>query len=192
MLGVVGGHVIGLLVPQSWTDAVGISEHVYHVVAVAGGLVAGMMALVGMAILIYRRRTVGPVFTATTRNDKLMYAVLALAIILGLAATTVENIVGGGYDYRETVSPWFRSVITTRESTLVSGGRRSICGLPRSCASVGHALTLASTCTTCSTPTTPTASTRPTVTSPTTRRGRLVGVHPPASSTPGSCESISP
>ena len=27
MLGVVGGHVIGLLVPQSWTDAVGISEH---------------------------------------------------------------------------------------------------------------------------------------------------------------------
>ena len=38
MLGVVGGHVIGLLVPQSWTDAVGISEHAYHVVAVAGGL----------------------------------------------------------------------------------------------------------------------------------------------------------
>ena len=26
MLGVVGGHVIGLLVPQSWTDAVGISR----------------------------------------------------------------------------------------------------------------------------------------------------------------------
>jgi nitrate reductase molybdenum cofactor assembly chaperone len=34
MLGVVGGHIIGLLVPQSWTDAVGISEHTYHVVAV--------------------------------------------------------------------------------------------------------------------------------------------------------------
>ena len=47
MLGVVGGHVIGLLVPQSWTDAVGISEHTYHVVAVAGGLLAGVMALVG-------------------------------------------------------------------------------------------------------------------------------------------------
>ena len=47
MLGVVGGHVIGLLVPESWTDAVGISEHAYHVVAVAGGLLAGVMALVG-------------------------------------------------------------------------------------------------------------------------------------------------
>ena len=42
MLGVVGGHVIGLLIPQSWTDAVGISEHAYHVVAVAGGLLAGV------------------------------------------------------------------------------------------------------------------------------------------------------
>ena len=34
MLGVVGGHVIGLLIPQSWTDAVGISYTAYHVVAV--------------------------------------------------------------------------------------------------------------------------------------------------------------
>ena len=51
MLGVVGGHVIGLLMPESWTDAVGISEHTYHVVAVAGGLLAGVMTVVGLAIL---------------------------------------------------------------------------------------------------------------------------------------------
>ena len=55
----------------------GISEHTYHVVAVAGGLLAGVMApWSGMAILIYRRRTVGPVFSATTRMDKVMYAFL--------------------------------------------------------------------------------------------------------------------
>jgi nitrate reductase gamma subunit len=77
MLGVVGGHIIGLLVPQSWTDAVGISHEAYHVVAVTGGLLAGIMAVVGMVILIYRRRTVGPVFSATTVMDKVMYAFLA-------------------------------------------------------------------------------------------------------------------
>ena len=43
MLGVVGGHVIGLLVPESWTDAVGVSTETYHVVAVGGGLLAGVM-----------------------------------------------------------------------------------------------------------------------------------------------------
>ena len=45
----------------SWTDALGISETTYHIAAVGGGLTAGVMTLVGLAILIYRRRTVGPV-----------------------------------------------------------------------------------------------------------------------------------
>ena len=104
------GHVGGLLIPDRWTEAVGVTEHAYHVVAVVLGTVAGFCTLAGLAILIYRRRTVGPVFAATTRNDKMMYAVLALTILLGLAATVAANIAGGGYDYRETVSPWFRSV----------------------------------------------------------------------------------
>ena len=71
-----GGHVIGLGIPESWTEAVGISEAVYHVVAVGIGAIAGVCTLAGLAILIYRRRTVGPVFSATTRNDKFMYVLL--------------------------------------------------------------------------------------------------------------------
>ena len=59
------GHVGGVLIPKSWTEAVGISETVYHVLAVGLGVVAGAMTLVGAAILVYRRRTVGPVFSAT-------------------------------------------------------------------------------------------------------------------------------
>ena len=66
--------------------------------------------VVGLAILILRRRLVGPVFTATTRNDKTMYVVLAGTIVLGLLATVRANLLGDGYDYRETVSPWFRSL----------------------------------------------------------------------------------
>ncbi|MEV4566113.1 respiratory nitrate reductase subunit gamma [Nonomuraea sp. NPDC049419] len=104
------GHVGGLVIPKSWTEAVGISEGLYHLLAVVVGAIAGVATVGGLAILIYRRRTVGPVFTATTRNDKLMYAVLALTIALGLAATVLANITGGGYDYRTTVSPWFRSI----------------------------------------------------------------------------------
>jgi nitrate reductase gamma subunit len=113
MLGVVGGHVIGLLIPESWTDTVGISTETYHVVAVAGGLIAGLMALAGMAILIYRRRTVGPVFSATTVMDKVMYAFLGAAIVLGMWNTIAGSIlsVGGHYDYREGVSVWYRSFL---------------------------------------------------------------------------------
>ncbi len=109
LLFVLMGHVMGLGVPSSWTEAVGVSEGMYHVAAVGIGSVAGVCTVVGMAILIYRRRTVGPVFSATTRMDKAMYAVLGTVIVLGLANTVVANAVGD-YDYREGVSVWFRGI----------------------------------------------------------------------------------
>ncbi|GAC56422.1 nitrate reductase gamma subunit [Gordonia hirsuta DSM 44140 = NBRC 16056] len=109
---VIVGHVIGLIIPESWTNAVGISEDMYHWVAAVGGLIAAIATIVGVAILVYRRRTVGPVFAATTRNDKLMYAVLMSAILAGTYITIVGMIDphGAGVNYRETVSPWFRSI----------------------------------------------------------------------------------
>ncbi|MFJ3718508.1 respiratory nitrate reductase subunit gamma [Streptomyces sp. NPDC090057] len=122
VLVVLVGHVIGLLLPESWTAAAGVSETTYHVTAVTLGTVAGVCTLGGLAILIYRRRTVGPVFSATTRNDKAMYVSLTATIALGLAATVDANIAGGGYNYRETVSPWFRSVFAVQpDPHLMSG-----------------------------------------------------------------------
>ncbi|XVU21486.1 respiratory nitrate reductase subunit gamma [Actinoplanes sp. CA-054009] len=104
------GHVGGLLIPESWTDAVGISEAAYHFVAVALGTVAGFCTLAGAAILIYRRRTTGPVFSATTVNDKVMYVLLIGTIGLGLGTTVLGNLTSEPHDYRLTVSPWFRSI----------------------------------------------------------------------------------
>src|SRR5680860_1254612 len=109
IIGVFFGHVVGLGVPSSWTEAVGVSESAYHFMAVSLGAVAGAATVIGMAILIYRRRTVGPVFSATTRMDKTMYFFLATVIVLGLVNTVLANIVGD-YDYREGVSVWFRGI----------------------------------------------------------------------------------
>lgn len=111
-----GGHVIGLMIPESWTSALGIDEHVYHLVAVAMGSVAAVMVVTGLAILIYRRRTVGRVFQVTTRMDKLMYLVLGSVVLFGAYNTLAVNLLDlpglypDGYNYRETVSVWFRSV----------------------------------------------------------------------------------
>lgn len=114
LLFVIVGHVVGLLIPESWTRAVGISDPLYHVTALSLGLVAGVCTLAGIVLLIWRRRTKGPVFSATTKNDKLMYAVLVLALATGLGMTAYfagTEVVGGQtQDYRHTVSPWFRSI----------------------------------------------------------------------------------
>lgn len=102
------GHVMGLGVPESWTAAVGVSEGMYHLMAISIGAIAGFSTIVGMIILIYRRRTIGPVFSATTKMDKFMYAVLATVIVLGLANTAGQVL--AEYNYRTGVSVWFRGI----------------------------------------------------------------------------------
>lgn len=112
ILAVFLGHVMGLGIPKDWTRAVGVSDELYHFMAITIGAVAGFCTVVGMILLIYRRRTVGPVFSATTRMDKFMYLVLAVVIVLGLWNTVAGSILnlGGHYDYREGVSVWFRGI----------------------------------------------------------------------------------
>ncbi|BDZ42390.1 hypothetical protein GCM10025865_16890 [Paraoerskovia sediminicola] len=112
LLMVIVGHLVGLVIPKSWTEAVGVSETAYHFVATWMGSLGAVAVVVGLLILIYRRRTTGPVFLATTRMDKTMYVFLAASILVGAWATIQTQIIasGHGYDYRETISPWFRSL----------------------------------------------------------------------------------
>lgn len=110
LLFVIVGHLAGLVIPQSVMDFF-VSDHTYHVMALAIGGIAGICTLAGIAILIYRRRTTGPVFMATTNNDKTMYVVLVAAIVLGLVATVISAAQGDdAVNYRATVAPWFRSL----------------------------------------------------------------------------------
>lgn len=113
------GHIGGLLVPENWTQAVGITESQYHAVAFGMGTVAGVATVAGAAILIYRRRTVGAVFSATTRNDKAMYVLLLTTLLLGLGTTLIGNVTGHPHDYRLTVAPWFRSVFYLHPDTAL-------------------------------------------------------------------------
>ncbi len=108
ILAVFLGHVMGLGIPQSWTDAVGISEGIYHFMAITVGIVAGVFTIVGLIGLLYRRRFTKAVLGATTKMDKLMYLMLAAVILTGLVNTGTG--VGGSYNYREGVSVWFRSI----------------------------------------------------------------------------------
>ncbi|MEU5774782.1 respiratory nitrate reductase subunit gamma [Streptomyces venezuelae] len=121
MVFVVLGHVVGLLVPDSWTDAVGVSDHTYHLVAVSTGAVAGVAAAVGIGILVYRRFTVPAVRRATLRSDHLMYTVLLGAMLLGLVATVLNSSGAVDYNYREGISVWFRSLFTLQPDHHLMG-----------------------------------------------------------------------
>ncbi|WP_459549170.1 respiratory nitrate reductase subunit gamma [Nocardia sp. X0981] len=111
------GHIVGLLVPEGWTEAAGINDSVYRGFSVALGVAAGSATLGGAVILLYRRRTIGPVFSATTRNDKIMYVLLIGTLALGFGTTVISNAGHRPHNYRETVSPWLRSILSFRPDT---------------------------------------------------------------------------
>ncbi|MEU6232607.1 respiratory nitrate reductase subunit gamma [Kitasatospora sp. NPDC047058] len=117
ILFVLAGHLMGLFVPAAWTDAVGLDEHAYHLLSLFAGCAAGFLAVAGILLLVYRRRTNAAVFRATTRNDKLMYVVLLAAIVLGLVAKLMHSSLSAGYDYRATIAPWARSLFTLQPKT---------------------------------------------------------------------------
>ena len=85
---VMGGHVVGLLVPKDVTEMLGVSEHMYHLGATYLGSFAAIMTIVGLAGLIYRRVVVKSVRLATTRNDLVMYCFLIVPVLLGRAPSS--------------------------------------------------------------------------------------------------------
>lgn len=119
--GVIAGHAMGLLVPEWLTGDLGIPEGLYHAVAVAGGIVTGTMLVVGLVLMTVRRFTVPRVRRTTTTSDRVLYAALITMVTLGMTAT-LSQVVGGGYDYRETVAVWFRGIFWFQpETSLMTG-----------------------------------------------------------------------
>jgi nitrate reductase gamma subunit len=108
-----GGHVLGILVPRTWTEDVGISDHMYHWLAVVAGGAAGLAVLGGFTILAYRRLRVDRVRATTLTSDRVLYPLLAVTIVTGVLATFWGSAVDD-YAYRETVSPYFRGIFTFR------------------------------------------------------------------------------
>jgi len=56
-LAAIGGHVIGLMIPKSFTEAIGMSESTYRWFSAIAGAVAGAVCIVGFFGLVYRRVT---------------------------------------------------------------------------------------------------------------------------------------
>jgi len=122
LFAVIGGHVLGILVPASLTERVGVSEDLYHAVSVTAGTLAGLMMLAGFVLLLARRQTDARVRATTTGIDRATYLLLGAMLVSGMYATVGENLLLGGYDYRETVAPWFRGLFTFDPDTaLISG-----------------------------------------------------------------------
>ncbi len=110
------GHIIGIVIPKSITEDLGISEHAYHLLAVVGGTIAGVMVVFGLIMFLYRRMAFDRVKATTAPTDWITLILLLIISVLGLFNTLFVD-----YDYRETVAPWFRGLwIFSPDYTLMS------------------------------------------------------------------------
>jgi nitrate reductase gamma subunit len=106
----IGGHVMGLLVPERWTTAIGISEGANRWFSALAFTVAAVHVIVSVIVLATRRLFVPRVRSTTAPIDYVTLILLLVVILTGIAPTIGVNMLGHGYDYRSTVAPWFRGL----------------------------------------------------------------------------------
>lgn len=111
ILGVFAGHVVGLLIPREWLYFIGIDEHTYHLGATWIGTLVALVTIAGVVILLSRRGAIRRVARVTTVMDVIMYVLLVGSLVFGTIAVIQFQVLGAGYDYRGSVSPWARSLI---------------------------------------------------------------------------------
>ncbi|TRM12512.1 respiratory nitrate reductase subunit gamma [Lentibacillus cibarius] len=104
------GHIMGIVIPMEFYEVIGVSDHLYHMGAVYGGSLAGIMTVAGLIILLIRKIVIDPVRVHATFAD--FYSVIALVIVAGIGTymTVFGNYTPEEFDYRSAIGPWFRSL----------------------------------------------------------------------------------
>ncbi len=123
------GH-LGLLIPPAQLEAMGISPAMHVLLAKVIGGLGGVMALVGMLILIGRRlidRSVKvgnfvvklPMRSLSYLDDYFADALLLLIILLGLIQTLwLESVEPGFFEY--SVAPWIWNLASFNVDKAIS------------------------------------------------------------------------
>lgn len=107
------GHLVGLLTPIAFFDAIGISHGAKQLLAIVAGGVAGVAAIIGATLLIHRRFFDPRVRAASNFSDNMIILILWVQLALGLATIPLS---AGHLDGHEMVKfmNWAQGIFTFR------------------------------------------------------------------------------
>src|SRR5690606_2085422 len=105
------GHVAGIMIPKIIYDTVGVSDHLYHMGALWLGGAAGVATVIGGFLLILRRSGHRRIRNNSSFNAMFTLVLLGAVVLVGFTATVGYAASGGDFDYRTTISPWFRGLL---------------------------------------------------------------------------------
>lgn len=84
------GHLVGLLTPIVFFDALGISHGAKQMMAIVIGGVAGVFALIGATMLVHRRLFDPRIRANSTFSDNAIISILWVQLVLGLATIPIS------------------------------------------------------------------------------------------------------
>jgi len=113
VLVILGGHLVGLLTPIWIFDALGISHGAKQLLAVGAGGIAGVMALIGGAILLNRRMNDPRIRANSTFADTAILALLMVQLLLGVGTIYVSLHHLDGHEMT-TFMAWAQGILTFR------------------------------------------------------------------------------
>ena len=107
------GHFVGLLTPIAVFDALGIGHGFKQGLAIGAGGVAGLMCLVGIALLTHRRLFDARIRATSSFSDTAILLILFAQLLLGLATIPISL---GHMDGHEMVKfmDWAQGTLTLR------------------------------------------------------------------------------
>lgn len=110
MLGIIGGHAFGMLTPH-WVYESFLPIPVKQKMAMLGGGACGVLILLGVGFLLWRRLTDARVRSASKRSDLLVIALLVAQAALGLATLPLSAQHMDGSEMMKLVG-WAQAVAT--------------------------------------------------------------------------------
>ncbi|WP_371766670.1 respiratory nitrate reductase subunit gamma [Massilia sp.] len=113
IIGLLGGHAVGLLTPVWVWDTLGVTHGAKQLFAMAAGGVMGTLCLVGILLLLARRLGNERLRAATTFKDKIVLLWILGTLILGLSSIFVS---AGHLDGHMMVllMTWAQHIVTFR------------------------------------------------------------------------------
>ena len=114
VLVVLGGHVVGLLTPPSVYHALGLTDSGHALMAMIAGGVFGVIAWIGLTILVHRRLFDPRIRRSSTVMDIVILLLLWAQLTIGL--TTIPISWGSWRDPQEmmALSAWVQHILTFR------------------------------------------------------------------------------
>ncbi len=105
------GHLVGLLTPLWFWDAIGVSHGAKQMIAIVLGGIAGIMGIIGATLLVHRRFFNARVRASSSFADSMIIAILWVQLALGLLTIPVSMQHLDGHEMVKFMS-WAQGIFT--------------------------------------------------------------------------------